>query len=607
MTVLLAQTFLDNIPWWVIALVKTAVILFVVLTTFAYAMVFERKIMAWMQLRPGPNRVGPWGMMQPAADAVKMLFKEDLTPNTADPVIYKLAPFISLICAMGAFAIIPFSESGGGIWGVSDVNAGILALFAITSIGVYGISLAGWASGSKFPLLGSVRSTAQMISYELAMTMSIVGVLGGAGMTNEEIVLLAEICDALGIGNRDWRTGRQVQASPGPLGGAYADLERAQLIVAIGRPPSQTAPVMDLRIRKAVARGGAAYVVVGDHAPASFVEASHVARVADIGPHLDGVERVAFVWDGIDPEAAHAAELIESLLAKGTTVHTFVPGEFANARGAEALGLMPRAGALDAGGIVSAALAGKLRVLALLGADPMLTHPAGRVAIEDALEHVEFVVATGLFLTQTTALANLVLPVRGAFEKAGHAFDLTGGTSELDIAQFPPAGTLAEGDVLVALAAELGLTVSAPQELIARATTLPESAYAFADPKLARENDGAAATSGDLRIAIAASVFAGGDTSYFDERFAPQRPQPTAVVHPQTAGATLEAGALVDLVAGDRRVSDLVVVYDDAAVPGVVVVFDGLPEAPVNAFASGESVRFDNVRVAQRELAGGVA
>jgi NADH-quinone oxidoreductase subunit H len=156
----------------------------VVLTTFAYAMVFERKIMGWMQLRPGPNRTGPWGMMQPAADAVKMLFKEDLTPRTADPLIYKLAPFISLICAMGAFAIIPFSESSAGVWGVSDVNAGILVLFAITSIGVYGISLAGWSSGSKFPLLGSVRSTAQMISYELAMTMSVIGVLILAGTTS---------------------------------------------------------------------------------------------------------------------------------------------------------------------------------------------------------------------------------------------------------------------------------------------------------------------------------------------------------------------------------------------------------------------------------------
>ncbi|MGP6158131.1 MAG: NADH-quinone oxidoreductase subunit NuoH [Vulcanimicrobiaceae bacterium] len=175
---------LNTVPWWLIVLVKSAVILVVVLTVFAYAMLFERKIMAWMQLRPGPNRVGPWGLLQPAADAAKMLFKEDLTPRTADPLIYRLAPFISLICAMGTFAVIPFSESGTTLWGISDVNAGILFIFALTSIGVYGISLAGWSSGSKFPLLGSVRSTAQMISYELAMTMSVVGVLILAGTTS---------------------------------------------------------------------------------------------------------------------------------------------------------------------------------------------------------------------------------------------------------------------------------------------------------------------------------------------------------------------------------------------------------------------------------------
>ena len=167
-----------------LALIKSLFVLFVVVTTFAYAMLFERKIMAWMQLRPGPNRVGPWGLMQPAADAAKMLFKEDLTPNTADPLIYKLAPWISLATAMGVFAVIPFSESGGTLWGVGDVNAGILFIFALTSIGVYGISLAGWSSGSKFPLLGSVRATAQMISYELSMTMSVVGVLILAGTTS---------------------------------------------------------------------------------------------------------------------------------------------------------------------------------------------------------------------------------------------------------------------------------------------------------------------------------------------------------------------------------------------------------------------------------------
>ena len=96
-----------SIPLWITVLIKSAILLLVVVTTFAYSMLAERKVMAWMQLRPGPNRTGPWGMMQPAADALKMMFKEDLTPNTADPLIYKLAPFISLITAMGTFAIIP--------------------------------------------------------------------------------------------------------------------------------------------------------------------------------------------------------------------------------------------------------------------------------------------------------------------------------------------------------------------------------------------------------------------------------------------------------------------------------------------------------------------
>jgi NADH-quinone oxidoreductase subunit H len=147
-------------------------------------MLFERKVMGWMQMRPGPNRVGPWGLLQPAADAVKMMFKEDLTPETADPLIYRLAPFISLLTAMGTFAIIPFSANADGtLWSVGNVNAGILFIFALTSIGVYGISLAGWASGSKFPLLGSVRATAQMISYELSMSMSVIGVLILAGST----------------------------------------------------------------------------------------------------------------------------------------------------------------------------------------------------------------------------------------------------------------------------------------------------------------------------------------------------------------------------------------------------------------------------------------
>jgi NADH-quinone oxidoreductase subunit H len=172
------------VPLWVIVVVKSVFVLFVVVTTFAYAMLAERKVMAWMQLRPGPNRVGPWGLLQPAADAAKMLFKEDLTPSTADPLIYRLAPWLSLATAMAVFAVIPFSETSGGLWSIGDVNAGILFVFALTSLGVYGISLAGWSSGSKYPLLGSIRSTAQMISYELAMTLSVIGVLILAGTTS---------------------------------------------------------------------------------------------------------------------------------------------------------------------------------------------------------------------------------------------------------------------------------------------------------------------------------------------------------------------------------------------------------------------------------------
>src|ERR1700748_2602580 len=98
-------------PDWVIILIKSAILLLVVVTTFAYAMLAERKVLGWMQMRPGPNRVGPWGLMQPAADAAKLILKEDLTPKSADPLIYRLAPFISLLTAFSVYAVIPFGAS----------------------------------------------------------------------------------------------------------------------------------------------------------------------------------------------------------------------------------------------------------------------------------------------------------------------------------------------------------------------------------------------------------------------------------------------------------------------------------------------------------------
>src|SRR5580704_10531567 len=128
---------LNAMPVWLLVLIKSAILLLVVMTTFAYAMLGERKILGWMQLRPGPNRVGPWGLMQPAADAAKLILKEDLTPETADPLLYKLAPFISLVTAFSVYAIIPWGASSSGeTWAIGNVNAGILLILAIGSLSV---------------------------------------------------------------------------------------------------------------------------------------------------------------------------------------------------------------------------------------------------------------------------------------------------------------------------------------------------------------------------------------------------------------------------------------------------------------------------------------
>jgi NADH-quinone oxidoreductase subunit H len=124
-------------------------------------------------MRPGPNRVGPAGLLQPLADGLKFLFKEDIIPTNANVMIYVLAPVISLIPAFMAFAVIPF----GPELQITDLNVGLLYVFAVTSLGVYGIVLGGWASNSKYPLMGGLRAAAQMISYELSLTLSVIGVL----------------------------------------------------------------------------------------------------------------------------------------------------------------------------------------------------------------------------------------------------------------------------------------------------------------------------------------------------------------------------------------------------------------------------------------------
>jgi len=174
--------FITHHPVLVVSLVKIALLLFIVLTALAYLTWFERKLIAHIQSRWGPVEVGAHGLLQPLADGLKFLFKEDLTPPGADKFLYILAPFLALALGLTTIALIPFGPPsvrwmGQSIFVVANVSIGLMFVFAITSIGVYGVALAGWSSNSKYPLMGGLRSSAQMISYEVALTLSVVGVV----------------------------------------------------------------------------------------------------------------------------------------------------------------------------------------------------------------------------------------------------------------------------------------------------------------------------------------------------------------------------------------------------------------------------------------------
>jgi NADH-quinone oxidoreductase subunit H len=156
-----------------LALIKILIVLTVVLTIVAYLVYMERKVLAFMQARLGPMRVGPWGLLQPVADGLKLLLKEDIIPAGADKWLFLLAPCLSVFTSLAVFAVIPFA----GNFYVSDINIGLLFALAISSLGIYGIILGGWASNSHYPLLGALRSSAQLVSYEVPAGMALVGVL----------------------------------------------------------------------------------------------------------------------------------------------------------------------------------------------------------------------------------------------------------------------------------------------------------------------------------------------------------------------------------------------------------------------------------------------
>ncbi|MCF8207813.1 MAG: NADH-quinone oxidoreductase subunit NuoH [Rhodoferax sp.] len=159
-------------PWWgeyawpmIWAMVKVSLVLMLVMLAVTYATLWERKLLGWAQIRPGPNRVGPWGLLQPIADALKLMTKEVLRPTAADKSLFYIGPVLTVAPALAAWAVIPFGPEVA----VANLNAGLLFLMAITSMEVYGVIISGWSSNSKYAFLGALRASAQMVSYEIAM------------------------------------------------------------------------------------------------------------------------------------------------------------------------------------------------------------------------------------------------------------------------------------------------------------------------------------------------------------------------------------------------------------------------------------------------------
>ncbi len=168
-----------------LTILKIAVVLVITLTAVAYTVLLERKVLGRMQNRWGPSRTGPFGLLQPLADGIKLFLKEDMMPLAVERPLFVIAPVIALACALISISVVPFgapiSYRGVTLTEISDLNVGLLVILGVTSIGVYGIALSGWSSNNKFALFGSLRATAQVISYELALGLSLVGVVLRAG------------------------------------------------------------------------------------------------------------------------------------------------------------------------------------------------------------------------------------------------------------------------------------------------------------------------------------------------------------------------------------------------------------------------------------------
>ena len=212
-----------------ITVIKLLVVFVITLTAVAYTVLLERKVIGRMQNRWGPSRTGPFGLLQPLADGIKLFLKEDMMPLAVQRPLFIIAPMIALTCAMVSIAVVPFGATtrinGVDLFQVSDLNIGLLVILGITSIGVYGIALSGWSSNNKFALLGSLRATSQMISYELALGLSLVGVVLRSGSLR-----LRDIVDSQSAhGALSWNIlgGFQIVAFCIYLISAYAEANRS--------------------------------------------------------------------------------------------------------------------------------------------------------------------------------------------------------------------------------------------------------------------------------------------------------------------------------------------------------------------------------------------
>ena len=217
------------VTFFLLSLLKILVVFVLTLTAVAYTVLLERKVLGRMQNRWGPSRVGPFGLLQPLADGIKLFLKEDLLPIAAEKPLFIAAPMIALVCALVSIAVVPFGApfrvAGVDMFDISDINIGLLVILGITSIGVYGIALSGWSSNNKFALLGSLRATSQMISYELALGLSLVGVVLRAGSLRLRDIVASQ--SAHGILSWNVFGGFQTVAFLIYLLAAYAETNRA--------------------------------------------------------------------------------------------------------------------------------------------------------------------------------------------------------------------------------------------------------------------------------------------------------------------------------------------------------------------------------------------